>query len=248
MGIISVALHEARAAFDIARATFDRVSFDLIYARTGQTPSAWQAELTEALEMAVDHLSLYQLTIEPGTRFAQLHAAGKLSIPEPGPAADMYQITQDLTTAAGLPAYEISNHARPGAQSRHNLVYWRLGDYAGIGPGAHGRISGPANTQAIETHRDPATWLTRTQAQGHGIAAAAPVPRQDRATEYLMMAMRLDEGADVARYARMANAPLAPERIEDLVRSGHVNRDGDMLCATPAGRIVLNAVLGELLT
>ena len=163
---------EARAAFEIARARFARVSFDLIYARTGQTPAAWQAELGRALDMAVDHLSLYQLTIEPGTRFGELFERGRLHVPADDAAADMYAITQALTEAAGLPAYEVSNHARPGAESRHNLVYWRYGDYAGIGPGAHGRISAAdGGRRATETVRDPAAWLARSAAEGHAIAA-----------------------------------------------------------------------------
>ena len=239
---------EARAAFDIARAHFDRVSFDLIYARTGQTAAAWEAELAQALAMAVDHLSLYQLTIEPGTRFGELHARGRLHVPPDDAAAEMYAITQELTEAAGLPAYEVSNHARPGAEGRHNLVYWRGGDYAGIGPGAHGRITGPDGIRsATETARDPAAWLAAVGARGHALDRADPVPAENQATEYLLMALRLAEGADLDRHAALAAAPVAPVRIDRLVASGHLRRDGSRIAATPEGRIVLNALLAELL-
>ncbi|MEM1277329.1 MAG: radical SAM family heme chaperone HemW, partial [Pseudomonadota bacterium] len=160
---------EARAAFDIARSAFDRVSFDLIYARSGQTMADWEAELGEALEMAIDHLSLYQLTIEEGTRFFDLHEIGRLITPSSDTAADMYELTQAMTEAAGMPAYEISNHARPGAESRHNLIYWRSGEWAGAGPGAHGRIDVNGQRMATEAIRDPAAWLASVQARGHGV-------------------------------------------------------------------------------
>ncbi len=239
---------EARAAFEVARAHFARVSFDLIYARTGQAPAAWQTELAQALDMAVDHLSLYQLTIEPGTRFGELHARGRLHVPPDEAAAEMYAITQALTEAAGLPAYEISNHARPGAESRHNLVYWRYGDYAGIGPGAHGRITGPDGLRrAIETGRDPAGWLARAGREGHAIDLAEPVPSQAQSEEYLMMALRLAEGADLDRHAALAGAPLPDSRIDHLVASGHLARRGRRIAATAEGRVVLNALLAELL-
>ncbi|MEM9138253.1 MAG: radical SAM family heme chaperone HemW [Pseudomonadota bacterium] len=239
---------EALAAFDIARATFDRVSFDLIYARMGQSPDAWEAELRRALGLAADHLSLYQLTIEDGTRFGDMFARGRLTIPPDGHAADMYALTQEMAAAAGLPAYEVSNHAAPGAESRHNLIYWRMGDYAGIGPGAHGRITGPDGiTRATETVRDPARWLNAAQSDGHGLAAAEPVPADERATEYLMMALRLAEGADPARYQALAGAPLDPARLADLEASGHVVTEGGRIAATSQGRMVLNAVLHHLL-
>ena len=239
---------EARAAFEIARAQFARVSFDLIYARTGQSPAAWEAELCQALDMAVDHLSLYQLTIEPGTRFGELAALGRLHVPPDAAAAEMYTITQGLTGAAGMPAYEVSNHARPGAEGRHNLVYWRGGDYAGIGPGAHGRITGPDGVRrATETSRDPAAWLARVAETGHALDRADPLLPAEHATEYLLMALRLAEGADLERHARLAGAPVAPARVEHLVASGHLRRDGRRIAATAEGRIVLNAVLAELL-
>lgn len=239
---------EARAAFDIARAAFDRVSFDLIYARVGQTVTAWQAELREALAMAVDHLSLYQLTIEPGTRFAELHASGKLVPPPDAASAEMYAVTQDLTGAAGMPAYEVSNHAHPGAESRHNLVYWRYGDYAGIGPGAHGRITDSAGQRlAIETLRDPTRWLTRVQSEGHAITGAEPLSIDDQATEQILMGLRLGEGIDLNRFHTLAGSALPEARLQSLIASGHLERLGNRLRATADGRIVLNTVLAELL-
>ncbi len=238
---------EARAAFDIARAAFDRVSFDLIYARPGQSPAAWEAELRAALAMAVDHLSLYQLTVEPGTRFAELHARGRLNPPADDLAADMYLATQAICAEAGMPAYEVSNHARAGAESRHNLVYWRMGDWAGAGPGAHGRLTDAAGARhATEAPRDPAAWLAAVEADGHALTAE-PVSPADQAVEYLMMALRLREGADAARYARLAGAPLEPARIAPLVVDGLLRMDGDRIAATEAGRPVLNALLRALL-
>jgi oxygen-independent coproporphyrinogen-3 oxidase len=239
---------EARAALDIARARFGRVSFDLIYARTGQTAAAWERELALALGLAADHLSLYQLTIEPGTRFGELAALGRLQVPADDAAAEMYAITQGLSEAAGIPAYEVSNHARPGAEGRHNLVYWRGGDYAGIGPGAHGRITGPDGTRrATETIRDPAAWLARLAEAGHAVERAEPVSQDDQATEYLLTALRLAEGADLDRHARLAGAPVPPARVDRLVASGHLRREGRRIAATAEGRIVLDAVLAELL-
>lgn len=239
---------EARAAFDVARAVFGRVSFDLIYARQDQTPAQWEAELAQALAMAIDHLSLYQLTIEAGTRFGDLHARGRLrGLPTDERAAEMYEITQALTGAAGLPAYEISNHARPGAESRHNLVYWRYGDYAGVGPGAHGRVTLPDGARlATETLRNPAAWLAKTTAEGRAFATE-PVAPADQAVEYLMMCLRLVEGADLARFARLAGAPLAEDRLAPLEAAGLVTRDGDRLRATARGRALLDYVLRELL-
>jgi oxygen-independent coproporphyrinogen-3 oxidase len=237
---------EARAAFDIARAAFGRVSFDLIYARQNQTAAAWEAELGEALEMAVDHLSLYQLTIEAGTRFGELHARGGLrGLPADDDAADMYALTQAITADAGLPAYEISNHARPGAESRHNRIYWRYGDYVGVGPGAHGRLTVGGRRLATETPREPAEWLTATEQGDPDVAT--PVARAEQATEYLMMSLRLTEGTDLARYAALAGAPLDPSRIAPLVESGHLSRGGDRIAATASGRPLLNAVLRALL-
>ena len=243
---------EAEAAFDIARAAFTRVSFDLIYARMGQTVAAWEAELARAMTMAamgaVDHFSLYQLTIEPGTRFGELYDLGKLKVPEDDTAAEMYELTQTMTAAAGLPAYEVSNHARPGAQSRHNLVYWRYGDYAGIGPGAHGRLTPPnGQRMATVTARAPGDWLAAVGKKGHAVVEKTPVAPDDQATEYMLMAMRLAEGADLARYRRLAGVPIDAARIAGLAGDGLVRQSGGRLAATARGRIVLNRVLAELL-
>jgi putative oxygen-independent coproporphyrinogen III oxidase len=254
---------EARAAFDIARAQFARVSFDLIYARQGQTPDQWGAELREALSMAVDHLSLYQLTIEPGTRFGDLASRGRLrGLPDDDTSADMYDVTQEVCEAAGMPAYEVSNHAAPGAESRHNRVYWRYGDYAGIGPGAHGRLTLDGRRMATETLRDPAAWLAAVQAAPLGARSEESLTAPDQAAEHLLMSMRLVEGSDLARHAALAGAPLDPARIADLcamglttkelttkglTTKGLTGRRGDWLAATRAGRPVLNAILRELL-
>jgi oxygen-independent coproporphyrinogen-3 oxidase len=238
---------EARAAFDVARAAFARVSFDLIYARMGQTPAAWAAELSEALSMAVDHLSLYQLTIEEGTRFFDLHARGMLRTPDDDAAAEMYLATQQTCAAAGMPAYEVSNHARPGAESRHNLIYWRYGDYAGVGPGAHGRITTADGARlATVAERDPARWLASVEAQGAAFEAE-PVAPADQAVEMLMMGLRLVEGVDPDRYARLAGAPFDPARLDPLIADGLLVRRGGRIAATAAGRPVLNAVLRALL-
>ena len=237
---------EARAAFDVARAAFGRVSFDLIHARQGQSVAAWEAELAEALAMAVDHLSLYQLTIEPGTRFAELHDRGRLrGLPPDARAAEMYAVTQGLTEAAGMPAYEISNHAAPKAESRHNLVYWRSGDFAGVGPGAHGRLTVAGRRLATETAREPDRWL---DAAGRPEAIRTePVEAGDRAAEYLIMALRLAEGADPARFARLAGAPLPEARVAALIEDGLLVRRAGRLTATAEGRPLLDAILRDLL-
>lgn len=238
---------EARAAFDVARACFSRVSFDLIYARQGQTRDAWRAELHEALAMAVDHLSLYQLTIEPGTAFGARAAAGKLrDLPDDDLAADMYLETQDICGAAGMAGYETSNHARSGAESRHNLVYWRQGDWAAVGPGAHGRITLPGGRFATEAHRTPGAWLQSVESRGTGESLRELVPMVEQATEYLLMSLRLNEGLDEARYARLAGAPLDQGAVGRLADLGMVERAGGRLRATLAGRPLLNAILREL--
>ncbi|MEO1493068.1 MAG: radical SAM family heme chaperone HemW [Pseudomonadota bacterium] len=238
---------EARATFDIARQSFERVSFDLIYARVGQSTAAWERELADALALAVDHLSLYQLTIEQGTRFAELHAAGKLVVPGDDLAVEMYEVTQAMTAAAGVRAYEVSNHARPGAESRHNLIYWRYGDYAGIGPGAHGRLTQPDGTRvATEAARAPQAWLDAVAA-GTGTAQSEVIPGAAQAEEYAMMGLRLAEGIDLARLRRLDPAAVSDARIADLVASGHLERSGDRLRATARGRLLLNRVLAEML-
>lgn len=237
---------EAEGAFATARSVFDRVSFDLIYARKGQTTAGWEAELQRALAMAVDHLSLYQLTIEEGTAFGDLHRAGKLVLPPDDIAAEMYEITQTLTEAAGMPAYEVSNHARSGAESRHNLIYWRGGDYAGIGPGAHGRITGQGGCRALSTRRAPQGWLESVGKQGHGVAEEDAISPEERAREYALMAMRLVEGMDAGRFSALGGR-LNADRIADLVEMGLLKERGNSLRATPQGRIVLNTVLAQML-
>ncbi|PVA10780.1 coproporphyrinogen III oxidase [Pelagivirga sediminicola] len=238
---------EARAAFDVARAHFDRVSFDLIYARQDQTLAAWRAELSEALSMAVDHLSLYQLTIEPETAFGARFAAGGLrGLPADDLAVDMYEATQELCDAAGMPAYEVSNHARPGAESRHNLIYWRHGDYIGIGPGAHGRLTLDGTRWATEAYSSPAKWL------GSSASQATEKPRNAisgtcQAGEYLMMGLRISDGIDLQRYRDLAGAPLNPDTITHLTDLGMIQTDGATLRTTSKGRMVLNAVIAELL-
>lgn len=238
---------EARAAFDVARTVFDRVSFDLIYARQGQTRDAWRAELAEALGMAVDHLSLYQLTIEPGTAFGARAAAGKLrDLPDDDLAADMYLETQDICEAAGMAGYETSNHARPGSESRHNLVYWRQGDWAAVGPGAHGRLTLPGGRFATEAHRAPGAWLDAVEAKGTGESLRELVPMDEQATEYLLMSLRLAEGMDEARHARLSGAPLDESAVGRLADLGMVERREGRLRTTRAGRPLLNAILREL--
>ena len=238
---------EARAAFDIARRCFDRVSFDMIYARQHQTLDAWRNELTEALSMAVDHLSLYQLTIEDGTAFGDRYAVGKLrGLPEDDSAADMYLATQDICEAHGLPAYEVSNHARPGAESQHNLIYWRYGDYVGIGPGAHGRLTLNGRKYATETHLAPTKWLDAVST-GSGESDRTELSMQEQASEYLMMCLRLSEGLDVDRYQVLAGQPLPQERLDSLTELGMVVQAEGRLKATENGRAVLNAVIRELL-
>lgn len=238
---------EARAAFDVARACFGRVSFDLIYARMGQTPEAWAAELRQALAMAVDHLSLYQLTIEQGTRFGDLYALGKLRTPDDDAAADMYLATQEICAAEGLPAYEVSNHARPGAESRHNRVYWRYGDYAAAGPGAHGRVTiGEGARLATVALSAPGAWLEAVERDGAAFATE-PLSGEDQAVEHLMMAMRLAEGADLDRHARLSGARIEPGRLAPLIEAGLVALSGARLAATERGRPLLNAILREIL-
>jgi oxygen-independent coproporphyrinogen-3 oxidase len=239
---------EARRAFDIARRYFERVSFDLIYARQGQTVQHWRAELAEAIAMAVDHLSLYQLTIEPGTAFGDRHARGGLrGLPDDDRAADMYDATQEVCAAAGMAAYEVSNHAVPGAESRHNLVYWRYGDYAGIGPGAHGRLTLKGQRHAIEAPAAPEAWLTAAEA-GSGDGRVTAINPRDQADEYLMMALRVSEGMDLDRYAALAGRGPAHDRLDDLEGLGMIHRDGRRLRATPAGRLLLNTVIAELVS
>ena len=239
---------EARSAFDLAQRTFSRVSFDLIYARQNQTLAAWRTELREALSMAADHLSLYQLTIESGTAFGDRLARGTLrGLPNDDAAADMYLATQDICGAAGMPAYEISNHAAPGAESRHNLIYWRSGDYAAIGPGAHGRLTLRGQRFATDTPLSPSEWLQRVEASGSGENARKTLSGADRAAEYLMMGIRLSEGIALERYEAMNGAPLDLSEINSLHEISMIEVVAGRLRATKAGRPVLNSIIVALL-
>jgi oxygen-independent coproporphyrinogen-3 oxidase len=238
---------EALAAVAIARAAFPRYSFDLIYARPGQTVTAWRGELARAIAQAADHLSLYQLTIEPDTPFATLRAAGKLAIPDDDTARALYDVTQDVCGAHGLPAYEISNHARPGGECRHNLVYWRYGEYAGIGPGAHGRLDVGGRRRATATEKNPERWLALVEAHGHGLVVDDTLIRAEEADELLLMGLRLAEGIELQRYADRAGKPLDPERIADLVQGGLVETTPEgRLRVTAAGFPLLDAVVADL--
>ena len=238
---------DAKAALRIAESVFDRISFDLIYARQGQGLAEWRSELSEALQMARGHLSLYQLTIEDGTAFGDRLAAGRLhGLPDEDLAADLYLLTQDLCSAAGYGAYEVSNHAMPGQESRHNLIYWRGGDYIGIGPGAHGRLTLNGNRHATEARRAPGDWLKEVTEQGSGEISRSVLTPVDHATEYLLMSLRLREGLDLARYEAILGRPLAEAALVRMEELRLIERDGARLAATEAGRMVLNGVLREL--
>lgn len=239
---------EALTALNTARAHFDRVNFDLIYARQNQSLADWEAELTRTFALAPDHLSLYQLTIEPGTAFAARFAHGKLAgLPDDDLAADMYFLTQDICEAAGLPAYEISNHARPGEESRHNLVYWRGGDWIGIGPGAHGRLTINGRRFATWTDLTPANWLRQVAQNGTGEAGRSTLTLADHAAEYLMMSLRTREGLDIARHRDIAGTNLSQAKLEMLKTNDLVREDNGRLAATRQGRAVLNGIIRELL-
>jgi putative oxygen-independent coproporphyrinogen III oxidase len=238
---------EARRAIDIASATFERFSFDLIYARPAQTTDAWRAELSEALKLVRDHLSLYQLTIEEGTPFAGLHRAGKLAVPDPDLADALYEITQELAEAAGIPAYEISNHARPGAESRHNLTYWRYGEYAGVGPGAHGRLIVDGVRRSMATERQPEAWLDAVERGGHGLIETSALTPAEEADELLLMGLRLAEGIDLGRLSAVGGVRPAASAIERLEGLGLIRRPmPDQVIATRAGRFVLNELVLQL--
>jgi oxygen-independent coproporphyrinogen-3 oxidase len=238
---------EALQAVALARSIFERFSFDLIYARPGQTPQAWAGELKCALGQAGEHLSLYQLTIEQNTPFAALHAAGKLVLPDDEKARALYDTTQAACASAGLPAYEISNHARPGAECRHNLIYWRAQEYAGIGPGAHGRLEIAAERRATATEKEPRSWLARVEALGHGVVNDEALTREQVADEFLLMGLRLAEGIDAASYARLAGRPLDARRLTLLQEQGAVETTSSgRLRLTLAGFPVLDAVVADL--
>jgi putative oxygen-independent coproporphyrinogen III oxidase len=238
---------EARAALKMAMSQFDRVSLDLIYARPDQSEAQWRAELNEALSFGTNHLSLYQLTIEPETPYALLHKSGQLRIPDDDLAAGLYEATQELTENAGLPAYEISNHARPGQESRHNLIYWRYGDYAGVGPGAHGRLSLKHARTATAAIKLPERWRDTVGKQGHGFAELTPVSCEEAAREHLLMNLRLAEGLDLAAYEQRWGTKPDTAKVAGLIEQGFLSQDGDVLRATPAGRLLLNRVIEEIL-
>ena len=237
---------EGLTALETAQSAFARVSFDLIYALPGQSEQAWEGELARALSFGTGHLSLYQLTIEPGTRFAALAARGKLAQADPDHAAALYELTQSMTEAAGLPAYEISNHARPGQESRHNLAYWRYQPYLGVGPGAHGRRAG----SATQRHKKPENWLSALARNGNGIVEENTIPPADRGIEALLMGLRLREGVDLSRIAALAERQ--PDDLVDraalarLQQQGLLARDGSRLRVLPPGMLLLDAILAEL--
>ena len=238
---------EALRAIALARETFPRLSFDLIYARPGQTAEKWERELRAALAHAADHLSLYQLTIEPETAFARLYEKGAFTLPEDEEAADMYALTGEVCAEAGLSAYEVSNYAAPGAESRHNLVYWRYGDYAGVGPGAHGRIAAGGKRLATCARRMPGDWIESVERDGHGLEAVEEIAPAAQGDEMMLMGLRLAEGVSLARYTRISGVSLDPARIGALAQDGLLTREGDILRATPEGRMLLDAVLARLL-
>ncbi|MDE2620432.1 MAG: radical SAM protein, partial [Sphingomonadales bacterium] len=239
-------VEESLAALATAQAHFGRVTFDLIYARPGHTAEAWERELARALAFGTGHLSLYQLTIEPGTRFATMVRQGQFTPLGDDCAADLFALTREQTAAAGLPAYEVSNHTRPGEESRHNLAYWRYHDYVGVGPGAHGR----RNASATVRHRKPENWLESIAVHGHGLAEHRPLGPAEQASEALLMGLRLAEGIDLAVLA--ARFGMAPADLVDgpavagLTRQGLLAQTGPRLAVTPAGMPVLDALLGEV--
>jgi oxygen-independent coproporphyrinogen-3 oxidase len=244
-------MHSTQEALDavaIARKYFERYSFDLIYARSvQQTPALWRAELELAISHAAEHLSLYQLTIEPDTAFERLFRAGKLAIPDHEAGAALYEVTQEITARHGLPVYEISNHARPGAECRHNLVYWRYGEYAGIGPGAHGRLVTTEGRMAHSTEKRPEDWLTRVETQGHGLVEDDRLNAEAQGDEYLLMGLRLVEGIDPAVFSALSGRELSPTRVANLIAEKLLARTAaGKIAATPAGSLLLDALVADL--
>ena len=240
-------VENALTAIKMPRDIFPRMSFDLISAGLHQTVEEWEAELKLAISYAVDHLSLYQLTIEEGTPFFGLHKAGKLIVPDGDQSALLYEATQEITAREGLPAYEVSNHARPGAESRHNLTYWRYGDYAGIGPGAHGRLSRGGNKLATATERFPERWLDLVERDGHGMVDQELLGLEEQADELLLMGLRLREGLDLARWQQLSGRDPDPKREALLIEHGFIERLGNSrLRCTPSGMLILDAVVADL--
>ena len=239
---------EAMRAVSVATSLFDRASFDLIYARHGQTPAQWRDELREALTRAPEHLSLYQLTIEHDTMFQKLVEAGRMTTPDAETGRALWDVTQETMNAAGMPAYEVSNHARPGAESRHNLIYWRYGEYAGVGPGAHGRLIVEGRGRVAQsTEKHPEMWLTVVEADGHGLIEDELLSAEEQGDEMLVMGLRLAEGVDPARFEALAGRKLDQRRVAALIEEGmiEVSPSGNVR-ATPEGFPVLNAVVADL--
>ena len=238
---------EAMKAVGIAASIFERYSFDLIYARPGQTPAAWRAELEAGIARARDHMSLYQLTIEPDTMFERLRNAGKLAVPSPDQCRELWDVTQDTMAKAGLPAYEISNHARPGGESRHNLIYWRYGEYVGVGPGAHGRIMSPKGRRAHSTEAHPEMWLTVVETDGHGLVEDELLSTEEQGDEFLLMGLRLSEGIEPTQFEALSNRMLSKTRISSLVQDGMVEMtQGGRLRVSAAGFPLLDMVVADL--
>jgi oxygen-independent coproporphyrinogen-3 oxidase len=230
-----------------AQAIFPRTSFDLIYARPGQTEAQWRAELTEAMAMAGEHLSLYQLTIEPDTIYERLWRAGKLVTPDEDLGRALFDTTQEIAEAHGMPAYEVSNHARPGAESRHNLIYWRCGEYIGVGPGAHGRVGVGEARRAQSTEKHPEMWLAQVESEGHGLVENTPLTREEQSDEFLLMGLRLREGIDVHRFEAVSGRPLRRGQIAELAADGFITEDsGGRLRVTPMGAPLLDTIVADL--
>ncbi len=240
-------VEEALAAVGLAASLFPRFTFDLIYGRPGQSEAHWRVELERALDLVGDHVSLYQLTIEPDTIFERLRDAGKLKLPDEDLSLAMFAATRELTEARGLPAYEVSNHARSGGESRHNLVYWRYGEYAGVGPGAHGRIVTPKGRLAQETERHPEMWLTQVETEGHGLVENSALSRGEQGDEFLLMGLRLSEGVDPRRYERLSGRELDRDRIKSLVEDGFIERAANgHIRVTPMGAPLLDTVVADV--
>ncbi len=240
-------VEEALSAVRLAASIFERFSFDLIYGRPGQSAADWRAELGRGLDYVGDHVSLYQLTIEPDTIFERLRDSGKLQLPDDDLSLAMFSATRELTEARGLPAYEVSNHARPGAESRHNLVYWRYGEYAGVGPGAHGRLITTNGRLAQEAERHPEMWLTQVETEGHGLVETTPLSREEQGDEFLLMGLRLREGVDPARYSSLSGREIDPDRIRSLVEDGFIEVDHrGRLRVTPRGAPLLDSVVADV--
>jgi oxygen-independent coproporphyrinogen-3 oxidase len=238
---------EAIEAVKIGQSIFPRTSFDLIYARPGQSAEAWRDELEEAIAMAGEHLSLYQLTIEPDTIYERLFRAGKLAMPDEDLGRALWDVTQEVSGAHGLPSYEVSNHARPGAESRHNLVYWRYGEYVGVGPGAHGRVGPWSERRAQATERHPEMWLTQVETEGHGLIENATLTLEEQSDEFLLMGLRLREGVDLRTYESLSGRPLRRRQIEELTSLGFITEDaGGQLRVTPEGAPLLDTIVADL--